>query len=167
MTVEMTVEQQLELCVRVFMATVLSGIVGFERERSGHSAGLRTHMLVGLGSALFTVLSLFAFGRGDPGRVAAQIVTGIGFIGAGAIIQRQHAKRMLHGLTTASGIWAVAAIGMACGAGLYIVGAFSTLLVVFLLSALAVVSQRLNLKKDLRPAPTTPAAPNASNEQGT
>lgn len=147
----MTIEQQLELCVRVFAATVLSGVIGFERERNGHSAGLRTHMLVGMGSALFTVLSIFAFGPGDPGRVAAQIVTGIGFIGAGTIIQRQNRQNSLHGLTTAAGIWAVAAIGMACGTGLYIVGAFSTLLAVFLLGALAIVSQRLNPKKDAKP----------------
>jgi putative Mg2+ transporter-C (MgtC) family protein len=147
----MTIEQQLEMCVRLLVATLLSGVIGFERERAGHSAGLRTHMLVGLGSALFTVLSIFAFGPGDPGRVAAQIVTGIGFIGAGTIIQRQNRPNSLHGLTTAAGIWAVSAIGMACGAGLYIVGAFSTLLAVFLLSALAIVSQRLNPKKDVKP----------------
>jgi putative Mg2+ transporter-C (MgtC) family protein len=147
----MTIEQQLDLCVRIFVATVLSGIIGFERERNGHSAGLRTHMLVGMGSALFTVLSIFAFGPGDPGRVAAQIVAGIGFIGAGTIFQRQNASRSLRGLTTAAGIWAVAAIGMACGAGLYVVGAFSTLMSVFLLGALAVISQRLNPKKKAKP----------------
>jgi putative Mg2+ transporter-C (MgtC) family protein len=151
----MTIEQQLELCARVFAATVLSGLIGFERERAGHSAGLRTHMLVGMGSALFTVLSIFAFGPGDPGRVAAQIVTGIGFIGAGTIIQRQNQPRSLHGLTTAAGIWAVAAIGMACGAGLYVVGTFSTLLAIFLLGALATVSERLNPKKKEKPAKDT------------
>jgi putative Mg2+ transporter-C (MgtC) family protein len=148
----MTIEQQLDMCVRVFVACMLSGLIGFERERSGHSAGLRTHMLVGLGSALFTVLSIFAFGPGDPGRVAAQIVTGIGFIGAGTIIRRQTPSRSLRGLTTAAGIWAVAAIGMACGAGLYVLGAFSTLLAIFLLGALAVISARLNPKKKTKPA---------------
>lgn len=150
----MSIEQQLELCVRLLVATVLSGVIGFERERNGHSAGLRTHMLVGMGSALFTVLSIFAFGPGDPGRVAAQIVTGIGFIGAGTIIQRQNRPNSLHGLTTAAGIWAVAAIGMACGVGLYIVGAFSALLAVFLLGALAALSARLNPKKDAKPKET-------------
>jgi putative Mg2+ transporter-C (MgtC) family protein len=98
------------------------------------------------------VLSIFAFGPGDPGRVAAQIVTGIGFIGAGTIIQRQTPSRSLRGLTTAAGIWAVAAIGMACGAGLYVLGAFSTLLAIFLLGALAVISARLNPKKKTKPA---------------
>ena len=147
----MSIEQQLELCVRVFVAAVLSGLIGFERERHGHTAGLRTHMLVGMGSALFTVLSIFAFSPGDPGRVAAQIVAGIGFIGAGAIIQRQNPSRSMHGLTTAAGVWTVSAIGMACGAGLYVVGVFSTLLAIFLLGALAAVSRRLNPKKNTKP----------------
>jgi putative Mg2+ transporter-C (MgtC) family protein len=139
----LSLELQLDLCLRVLVAALLSMVIGFERERSGQSAGLRTHMLVGLGAALFTVLSLFAFGDGDPGRVAAQIVTGIGFLGAGAIIQRRDAKHP-HGLTTAAGIWAVAAVGMACGTGLYVLAGFTTLLIVVVLSLLARLSDRIN-----------------------
>lgn len=135
----MTLELQLELSLRIAAAAVLSSLIGFEREWRGHRAGLRTHMLVGLGAALFTVLSLFAFGEGDPGRVAAQIVTGVGFLGAGAIIQRRE-QRAPHGLTTAAGIWAVSAIGMACGAGAYVLGVFSAVLILFVLAVLSRVS---------------------------
>lgn len=139
----MTLELQLDLCVRVLIATLLSMLIGFERERSGQAAGLRTHMLVGLGAALFTVLSLFAFGIGDRGRVAAQIVTGIGFLGAGTIIQRRNSRHP-YGLTTAVGIWAVAAVGMACGAGAYVLAGFTTMLMVVVLSMLARLSDRIN-----------------------
>ncbi|MCS6846382.1 MAG: MgtC/SapB family protein [Anaerolineae bacterium] len=139
----MAVELQIELCLRVAIAALLSSLVGFERELQGHSAGLRTHMLVGLGAALFTVLSLFAFGEGDPGRVAAQIVTGVGFLGAGTIIQRRD-RHTPHGLTTAAGIWAVSAIGMACGTGAYVLGTFSTLLILFVLIILARISERVH-----------------------
>jgi putative Mg2+ transporter-C (MgtC) family protein len=141
----MSIQLQLDLCLRVLIATLLSMLIGFERERSGQSAGLRTHMLVGLGAAMFTVLSIFAFpGPGsDSSRVAAQIVTGIGFLGAGAIIQRRDARHP-HGLTTAAGIWAVAAVGMACGAGAYVLAAFATLLMVVVLGALARLSDKIN-----------------------
>ncbi len=142
----MAVELQIELCVRVAVAALLSSLVGLERELQGHSAGLRTHMLVGLGAALFTVLSLFAFKEGDPGRVAAQIVTGVGFLGAGTIIQRRD-RHTPHGLTTAAGIWAVSAIGMACGVGAYVLGVFSTLLILFVLILLARISERIHAAK--------------------
>ncbi len=115
-----------ELCLRLVVAAVLTGAIGFEREMRERAAGLRTHMLVGTGSALFTVISAygwseFDYGAGtgitlDPSRVAAQIVTGIGFLGAGAIIRQGGSIR---GLTTAAGLWVVAAIGMAAGAGYY------------------------------------------------
>ena len=139
----MTLQLQFELCLRVAVAVALSALVGFDRERHGQAAGLRTHMLVGLGAALFTVLSLFGFGNGDHGRVAAQIVTGIGFLGAGAIIQRRN-SRYPRGMTTAAGIWAVSAIGMACGTGAYVVAAFSALLMIFVLGALSRLSNRIN-----------------------
>ncbi len=142
----MTIELQIELCARVAVAALLSSLVGFERELQGHSAGLRTHMLVGLGAALFTVLSLFAFEEGDPGRVAAQIVTGVGFLGAGTIIQRRD-RHTPHGLTTAAGIWAVSAIGMACGVGAYVLSAFSTFFVLFVLVLLARISERIHAAK--------------------
>jgi putative Mg2+ transporter-C (MgtC) family protein len=138
----MTVELQLELCLRVAISALLSSLVGLEREWQGHPAGLRTHMLVGMGAALFTVLSLFAFAEGDPARVAAQVVAGVGFLGAGSIIQRREGNA-LHGLTTAAGIWAVAAIGMACGTGAYVLGVFSTAMILFVLAILAGISRRV------------------------
>jgi putative Mg2+ transporter-C (MgtC) family protein len=113
-----------EVAVRLVTAAALTGAVGLEREYRDRAAGLRTHMLVGVGSALFTIVSAYAWGdfvfdrtRGttfDPTRIAAQIVTGIGFLGAGAIIRQGLSIR---GLTTAAGLWVVAAIGMAVGAG--------------------------------------------------
>jgi putative Mg2+ transporter-C (MgtC) family protein len=111
-----------ELAVRLLVAAVLTGSIGLERELRERAAGLRTHMLVGVGSALFTIVSAYAWtdfafsGAGgvtfDPTRIAAQIVTGIGFLGAGAIIRQGLSVR---GLTTAAGLWVVAAIGMAAG----------------------------------------------------
>jgi len=143
----MALELQLELCLRVTVSALLSSLVGLEREWQGHPAGLRTHMLVGLGAALFTVLSLFAFEDGDPGRVAAQVVAGVGFLGAGSIIQRRE-RNTPHGLTTAAGIWAVAAIGMACGAGAYVLGVFSTALILFVLAVLAGISQHVRRSRE-------------------
>lgn len=126
---------QLEMVLRLLLATVLGMIVGFERLHAHKPAGLRTHMLVCIGAALFTVISIYGFGSGsDPSRVAAGIVTGIGFLGAGAIIHAQDGG--LHGLTTASSIWAVAAIGMAAGTGMYIVAAVATGIVLVVLYVL-------------------------------
>ncbi len=109
------------------VAFVLSAVVGVERERQLKSAGVRTHTLVGLGSALFTLVSSYGFTTVmgpdvvlDPARIAAQIVSGIGFLGAGVIFVRQNA---VSGLTTAASIWMVAAIGMACGAGMPVLAA--------------------------------------------
>ena len=111
-----------ELLVRLALAAVLGMIVGLEREHAGHTAGVRTHLLVAVGAALFTELSYVAFpgedGAGaDSARVAAQIVSGIGFLGAGAILRY---GRVVRGLTTAASIWAVAALGMAAGTGEYV-----------------------------------------------
>jgi len=122
---------------RLALAAVLGGAVGIERELREHEAGLRTHMLVAVGSALFTLVSAYGFTEFygvkqgqfvpvDPTRIAAQIVTGIGFLGAGAIIRQGPRVR---GLTTAATLWAVAAIGLAAGAGYYS-GAIATTLVV-------------------------------------
>jgi putative Mg2+ transporter-C (MgtC) family protein len=115
-----------EALLRVVVAATLGGAVGIERELRDHDAGFRTHMLVAIGSALFTIVSAYAFRdflvgggavvRADPTRIAAQIVTGIGFLGAGAIIRQGLSVR---GLTTAATLWVVAAIGMAAGAGYY------------------------------------------------
>lgn len=120
---------QLEAIFRLLLAGTLGAFVGYEREAHHRPAGLRTYILVSVGACLFTLVSILGFPGSDPGRVAAQIVTGIGFIGAGTII-REHAA--VRGVTTAAGIWAIAAVGMAAGTGLYllaIVTAFGAYLV--------------------------------------
>lgn len=107
------------LLFRLFAAGIFGTIVGLEREFRAKEAGVRTHFIVAVGSALFMVISKYAFeGHFDSARVAAQVVTGIGFIGGGIIIFR---KNVVRGVTTAAGLWVVAAIGLACGAGMYIV----------------------------------------------
>ena len=121
--------------LRLAVAAVLGGAIGVERELRDREAGVRTHLLVSLGSALFTIVSAYGFHefltsgasvvRADPTRIAAQIVTGIGFLGAGAIIREGLSVR---GLTTAATLWVVAAIGMACGAGWYWAAIVATLL---------------------------------------
>jgi putative Mg2+ transporter-C (MgtC) family protein len=117
---------ELEMVVRILVALGLGAAIGYERERSGKPAGLRTHILIALGAALFTVASLFGFGSSaDAARVAAGVVAGIGFIGAGAIIHRGGGD-IVAGLTTAATIWAVAAIGLAAGAGLFLVAGVTT-----------------------------------------
>ena len=105
-----------ELCLRLIVAFVLGGIVGLEREYRSKDAGFRTHFLVALGSALFTIISQYGFADGvkDTSRVAAQVVSGIGFLGAGMIIFQ---KNMVRGLTTAAGLWVTAGIGIASGVG--------------------------------------------------
>ena len=106
-----------EMVLRLALAGVLGGVIGAEREYRGKVAGTRTHLLVALGSALMLLVSRYGFSDpGDSGRVAAQIVSGIGFIGAGAIMVD---RQSVHGLTTAAGIWVAAGIGMATAAGLY------------------------------------------------
>ena len=137
-----------EFVLRIFIATLLGAIIGIDREYRTKAAGFRTHVLVALGSALFMIISVHGFDyeffanqslahednmrdhlnalRLDPARIAAQVVTGIGFIGAGTIILQ---KNVVRGLTTAAGLWVTAAIGMACGVGMYVVAAVSTTLV--------------------------------------
>ena len=117
----------LELMLRILMAFALGGVIGYERETIQRPAGLRTHMLVAAGSAAFTIVSIYAFvGQGtvrDPARVAAQIVAGVGFLGAGTIWRTSSTVR---GLTTAASIWLVAAVGMLVGTGLYVLAIFTT-----------------------------------------
>ena len=116
-----------EMVLRLALAGVLGGVIGAEREYRGKVAGTRTHLLVALGSALMLLVSQHGFGgQGDPGRVAAQIVSGIGFIGAGAIMVD---RQSVHGLTTAAGIWVAAGIGMATAAELYGLAIGTTVLV--------------------------------------
>ena len=112
------------LITRIVIAGLLGGIIGAEREFRAKIAGTRTHLLVAVGAALMMIVSRYGFdGQGDPGRVAAQIVSGIGFIGAGAIMVNKHA---VHGLTTAAGIWVAAGIGMAVASGMYAIGIATT-----------------------------------------
>ena len=120
--------QELEMVLRLVLAAGLGALVGFQREHEHKPAGLRTHTIVCVGACLFCLVSQFGFEGGDPGRVAAQVVTGIGFIGAGTILflSRQH---IVVGLTTAATVWAVAAVGLATGAGMYIMAVAGALLV--------------------------------------
>jgi putative Mg2+ transporter-C (MgtC) family protein len=133
----------LDVFARLSLAVVLGGAVGLERELRGKAAGLRTNILICAGSALFTHLSIAipaARGVGDPGRIAAQIVTGVGFIGAGTIL---HSRGHISGLTSAATIWLVAAIGVALGAGATMEAAGATLLVILVLRALRVLETYL------------------------
>jgi putative Mg2+ transporter-C (MgtC) family protein len=140
-----------EVLLRVVLAAALGGAIGFERELREREAGLRTHMLVSVGAALFTIVSAYAWtdwrfsnASGivfDPTRIAAQIVTGIGFLGAGAIIRQGLSVR---GLTTAATLWVVAAIGMATGAGFYTAAVITTVLVILSLWPLRIVAYRMS-----------------------
>ena len=127
-----------EFILRIFVAALLGGLIGLEREYRAKEAGFRTHFLVALGSALFMIVSAYGFAdvpmrgdgamRWDVSRIAAQVVSGIGFIGAGTIIFRKQ-ENMVSGLTTAAGLWVVAAIGLACGVGMYVLATACTFLV--------------------------------------
>ena len=153
--------------VRVVLVGVLGGAIGAEREIREREAGLRTHMLVAVGAALFTIVSAYAWGdfefstregiTFDPTRIAAQIVTGIGFLGAGAIIRQGLSVR---GLTTAASLWVVAAIGMASGAGYYTAAVITTIVVLVSLWPLRIIAHRaferirpgeLRLEVELKP----------------
>jgi putative Mg2+ transporter-C (MgtC) family protein len=140
-----------ELIARLLLAMVLGGVIGLERELRERAAGFRTHILVCVGSAAFTIASAYGFEawmttadesvvRMDPGRIAAQIVSGIGFLGAGAIIRHGISVR---GLTTAAGLWAVAAVGLAAGIGMYALAIATTLTVVLSLSGLHIIENRI------------------------
>ena len=125
--------------LRLLVALILGAVVGLERERQERAAGLRTVTMVSLGSCLFTIVGAYGFPNTDPSRVAAQIVTGIGFLGAGTIFLR---KDLVRGLTTAATIWTVAAIGMAAGTSQYIVAFFTTLLILSVLMVLKPIEKR-------------------------
>lgn len=138
MLMEVVRTLRLDLLLKLALAVLLGGIVGFERELAGKPAGLRTNILICLGATLLMDLSMrvvMSDGRqvGDPGRIAAQIVSGVGFLGAGTIMQ---AQGIVTGLTSAATIWVVAAIGMTIGAGLYVEGLGAGLLVTFVLRGL-------------------------------
>jgi putative Mg2+ transporter-C (MgtC) family protein len=135
---------------RLVLSVALSGIVGLEREMRGRSAGLRTHILVGLSSCLLMVLSFFvaqSFGEPyvfDPGRIAAGVVTGIGFLGAGTIIRFGESVK---GLTTAASLWAVAALGMTVGVGFFVAAYASTALILITLLILSKVERNITKGK--------------------
>lgn len=136
----------LEITGKVGLASLLGGLVGAEREWTGKWAGLRTHMLIAVGAALLTDVSIqigLTHSGGstawDPGRIAAQIVSGVGFLGAGTIIQ---ARGSVHGLTTAAGLWVAAAIGLAVGASFYVEAAVTTVVLLLILRALKPLERR-------------------------
>ncbi len=141
-----------EFFIRLFVAALLGGVIGLERNYRAKEAGFRTHFLVALGSALFMLVSQNGFGREleelanlrwDASRIASQVVTGIGFIGAGTIIFQKHVVR---GLTTAAGLWVTSAIGLACGSGMYVEATVSTVLVLLCLEALSFILTRFGTK---------------------
>lgn len=148
-----------QILVRLLLATVLSGLIGFERESRGRAAGLRTHILVCIGSALAMLTSIYMFDiyRGvatvDPTRIAAQVITGVGFLGAGTILR---SGATVKGLTTAASLWAVAGIGLAVGCGFYSAAVISTILVVVTLVVFSKMETALALKGD-RKGHTSPS----------
>ncbi|HEY4518882.1 MAG TPA: MgtC/SapB family protein [Candidatus Paceibacterota bacterium] len=123
---------QLDMVIKLIVALALGLVVGIEREFVGKEAGTKTYSLVTLGAALFTIIS-FDPNFPDPSRVIAQIITGIGFIGAGLIIFHEN---KIHGLTTAAGLWTMAGVGVAAGMGYYFLAVVSTLMVLFILFVL-------------------------------
>ena len=134
---------ELDITLRLAVAMLLGGVIGFEREYRAKDAGFRTHFLVALGSALFCIVSQYGFGfeLKDSSRVAAQVVSGIGFLGAGTIIFQ---KNVVRGLTTAAGLWVTAAIGLACGTGMYLPAVVTTLMVLIGLEILSVIIPRVS-----------------------
>jgi len=138
----------LTVVINLFIAFLLGGAIGWLREKEGKSAGLRTHILVCVGSALFTLISaniFFAASVGDPARIAAGVVTGIGFLGAGAIVQGKNFNR---GITTAASIWVTAAIGIASGIGFYVGAVAATIIAVITLEPLGRLEKKILKDKE-------------------
>lgn len=138
---------------KLVLSMLLGAIVGYERKRKGQTAGVRTFSLIAMGATLAMLLSIYVpqeymgLKNGDPGRIAAQVITGIGFLGAGAIIQM---KGSVRGLTTAAGIWMVAIIGMAVGVGMYVVSVLASALILFILVQLERIEHRLSRGSESR-----------------
>ncbi|QKJ87237.1 MgtC/SapB family protein [Paramixta manurensis] len=138
----------MDLLLRIALAGVLGGLIGLERQMRAKEAGLRTHILVGIGSAMFMIVSKYGFDDIlnqthiglDPSRIAAQVVSGMGFLGAGTIIIQ---KQMVKGLTTAAGLWVTAAIGLVIGSGLYEIGIYGTVLALVVLEVFRRISHWL------------------------
>jgi putative Mg2+ transporter-C (MgtC) family protein len=138
-----------EIALRLLAATLLCGIIGLERERGERAAGLRTHALVGLGSCLVMIVSAFGFqdwqlpsGARDPSRIAAQVISGIGFLGAGVIIFQRDGG-VVRGLTTAASVWVVAGIGLAAGGGMYVTAVVATGITLLILAGLKPLERRV------------------------
>lgn len=134
--------------IALVLSVILCGVIGLEREITGRSAGLRTHLLVGLGSCILMIVSIYGFPaifgeKRDVARLAAQVVTGVGFLGAGAIMYRNNG---IKGLTTAGTIWIVMAIGMACGSFNFIIAAVGTILIYVILTVFKKIEARINRK---------------------
>jgi putative Mg2+ transporter-C (MgtC) family protein len=130
---------------RLLLASLLGGLIGLEREKKGKAAGVRTNLLICMGAAFFTLLSAILAGDANPdkGRVASNIVQGIGFLGAGLIL---HNRNRVSGLTSAASVWVVASIGMACGAGLYGAAAVAAAVVIIALELVGFLERRANIK---------------------
>ena len=143
-----------DFILRLFVAGILGAVIGLDREYRAKEAGYRTHFLVSLGSALIMIVSQYGFQQIiledsvslDPSRVAAQVVSGIGFIGAGTIIIQ---KQFVRGLTTAAGIWATAGIGLACGAGMFGISIAATILTLVGLELLSLIFKSVGMKSSL------------------
>lgn len=137
-----------DLLLRVVLAGFLGGLIGIERQLRAKEAGLRTHVLVGIGSAMFMIVSKYGFNDIlmeshvglDPSRIAAQVVSGMGFLGAGTIMIQ---KQVVRGLTTAAGLWVTAAIGLVIGSGMYEIGIYGTLMTLIVLEVFRQLSNRL------------------------
>lgn len=144
----------LQASFRMFLSLILGSIVGLERKRKGQPAGIRTFALISMGATLAMIISIYVpqeylghVANGDPSRIAAQVLSGIGFLGAGAIIQM---KGSVRGLTTAAGIWMVAAIGLAVGVGMYLIAVIATILILFILLQLERIEHRVSLGSESR-----------------
>ncbi len=138
---------------KMCLSLILGSVIGLERKRKGQIAGVRTFALISMGATLAMLISIYVpqvylgLKNGDPGRIAAQVITGVGFLGAGAIIQM---KGSVKGLTTAAGIWMVATLGMAVGVGLYVLSIIATLLILFILVQLEKFEHRIKIGSETR-----------------
>ena len=141
-----------DFVLRLMLAAVLGSLIGIERERLVWTAGLRTHMLVSVGACLCMIVSAYGFSSVlgphvilDPSRVAAQVVSGVGFLGAGSIILR---NEVVKGLTTAASLWAVAAVGLAVGGGLYVAAIAATVIILIILAGLKPLEERMRHQRE-------------------
>jgi putative Mg2+ transporter-C (MgtC) family protein len=140
--------QLVRIIIRLLAAVALGAVVGFQRERTGKPAGLRTHMLVSLGAALFVLAPLeIGMGSDELSRIIQGLATGIGFIGGGAIL-KLHEQREIEGLTTAAGIWMTAAVGVAAGLGRLLLAVISVILTLIILTVFSDIESRMNVRRD-------------------